>query len=90
MPDKNQWYTNKDLFEQISGMQSEFHSLRTDMKETRHMIRQYNGLREEIANIDRKVNDMQARARGRSSVGKAIREWGGWLIAVVSLILLFL
>lgn len=92
-----QWYTNKDLFEQINGIQTEFRDLRSEMRETRTMIRQYNGLREIVDDvkqhnieIERKVDDIEARAEGRSSVGKAIREWGGWIIAIISLIILFL
>jgi len=78
-----QWYTNKDLFELINELSDE-------MRETRSMIRQYNGLREKVDAVEKKVDVMEARAKGRSSVGKAIREWGGWFIAVISLIILFL
>lgn len=90
MPERNQWYTNKDLFEQINAMQSEFKDFRAEMKETRTMIRQYNGLREELAKVEKKVNDMESRSKGRNAVGKAIREWGGWLVAIVTFILMFL
>src|SRR5690625_8012934 len=78
-----QWYTNKDLFELINELSDE-------MRETRSMIRQYNGLREKVDAVEKKVDVMEARAKGRSSVGKAIREGGGWFIDVISLIILFL
>lgn len=96
MPDK-QWYTNKDLFELISAVQSEFNGLRSEMRETRHLMKQYNGLREEIGivkgridGVDQKLVEIEAESKGRSSVGKAIREWGGWVIAVITFILLLL
>lgn len=85
-----QWYTNKDLFELISGVQSEFQELRSEMRETRHLMRQYNGLREELGVVKERVDDIEARAKGRSSVGKAIREWGGWIFALVTLIFLLI
>lgn len=85
-----QWYTNKELFEQIIEMQTEFRDLRSEMRETRTMIRQYNGLREKVDAVERKVDDMQAQEEGRNAFGKAIREWGGWLIALISLILLLI
>lgn len=89
MGDKN-WYTNKDLFEEILEMQKGFRDMRIEMKETRTMIRQYNGLREEIEVVRREVDDMRARTEGRQSVGKAIREWGGWLVAILALVIAFL
>ena len=85
-----QWYTNRDLFERINEMQTEFRDLRSEMRETRTMIRQYNGLREKVEEVERKVDDMEARAEGRNSVGKAIREWGGWIIAFITFLFLFL
>lgn len=96
MPDeKGQWYTNRDLFERISEMQTDFHDLRSEMRETRSLMRQYNGLREELGviredvdDVGRRMSDMEARAEGRNSVGSAIREWGGWIIAVITFILL--
>lgn len=80
--EKNQWYTNKDLFEQING-------LRAEMQETRFMIKKYNGLREEVGKARNEINEvkkqtnkvkkevetLQAQAKGRSSVWKDIRVW---------------
>lgn len=87
---QGQWYTNKDLFELISKVQTEFHELHSEMRETRQLMRQYNGLREELGVVKERVDDMEAQARGRKSMGKSIREWGGWLIAVITLILLLI
>lgn len=80
MGDK-QWYTNRDLFELIN-------ELKLDLQETRQMIRQYNGLREELADVEKRLSDMESRAKGRNSVGKAIREWGGWVFALITLLVL--
>ncbi|QGH34622.1 hypothetical protein GI584_11520 [Gracilibacillus salitolerans] len=54
----NQWYTNKDLFELINNMSSDFHDLRSEMKETRNIIKKYNGLREELGIVKDKVEKM--------------------------------
>ncbi len=86
----NQWYTNKDLFELINNMSSDFHDLRSEMKETRNIIKKYNGLREELGIVKDKVEKMQARSEGRLSVGEAIRNWGGWLFAFITLVILII
>lgn len=74
-----QWYSNKDLFEQINALSAE-------MRETRTMIRQYNGLRDDLANVEKRITTIEQQAKGRHSVGKAVREWGGWLIAVLAFV----
>jgi len=76
-----QWYTNKELFEQINA-------LRYEMQETRNIIKKYNGLREELGKIKEEVEEMKARTEGKLSVLEAIRNWGGWLFALITLIIL--
>ncbi|MBP1967963.1 hypothetical protein J2Z83_000055 [Virgibacillus natechei] len=88
MSEENQWYTNKELFEQLNGMRGEFNNLRVEMKETRSLMKQYNGLREEIGIVKEKVEHMEAEKKGRSSVGSGIRNWGGWIISFITLIIL--
>jgi len=76
-----QWYTNKELFEQINA-------LRYEMQETRNIIKKYNGLREELGKIKDDVEEMKARTEGKLSVLEAIRNWGGWLFALITLLVL--
>jgi len=44
MPEQEQWYTNKDLFEQTQ-------ELRDELKSTQTIIRKYNGLYEKVGDI---------------------------------------
>ncbi|SFP19399.1 hypothetical protein [Salibacterium halotolerans] len=88
----NEWYSNKDLFEQLNDVRADFHGLRTEMKETRTMIKQYNGLREEVGEVRNKiekvkgqVNQIEAQAQGRSKTWDAIRVWGGWIVGVLGM-----
>jgi hypothetical protein len=76
------WYTNKDLFEMQQG-------LKKDLQETRSLIQQYNGLggrmdklEQALINLAKAQSDCMARQQERTSVGKTIREWGGWLVAI--------
>lgn len=87
MPEKEQWYTNKELFEKILDMRTEFASLRSEMKETRETIKKYNGLREQIENLRQEVNQMKAKASGKATVFQGIREWGGWVVAILMLVI---
>lgn len=90
MGDQEQWYTNKELFEQITSMKEDFQEFRSDLRETRNVIKKYNGLREELGALKQEVQNMKAMTKGRQSVGEAIRQWGGWLFALVTLVVLLI
>ncbi|WP_029265671.1 hypothetical protein [Virgibacillus alimentarius] len=85
-----QWYSNKELFEQLNAMQGDFRDLRAEMKETRNIIKKYNGLREELGAVKEQVNEMKAMTQGKQSVGESIRNWGGWIFALITLIILLM
>lgn len=85
-----EWYSNKELFEQIQA-------LRGEMQETRNLIKQYNGLREEYRDLKGEVEAVQelmgkieAESVGKNKVFEAIRNWGGWTVAIIALVLNFL
>lgn len=68
------------MYEQIVNLQRE-------MQETRSAVRRYNGLYEKLDRVDKKVLKMEAELMGSKAFGRNIREWGGWIIAVITLIL---
>lgn len=74
-----QWYSNKDLYEEII-------SLKTEMQETRHLIKNYNGLREELHTMQSKFADFESRNKGKLVVSNGIKDWGGWIVAILALV----
>jgi len=81
MGDGEQWYSNKDLYEKIN-------ILREEMQKTITVIKQYNGLREKIEEVNIEVGALKAKAMERSSILDSVRQWGGWLFAFITLIVL--
>lgn len=80
MPDSGQqWYTNKELFEQIIELQNE-------MRETRSAIKKYNGLYEKLYSVQERVQKIENQAEGKRTLGGDIRLWSGWIFAFISLI----
>lgn len=77
----DQWYSNKELFEQINA-------LRYEMQETRNLIKQYNGLREKIDEVEDRVERIEAKTAGKNAVLETIRNWGGWLFSLITLLVL--
>ncbi len=85
-----EWYSNKELFEQINA-------LRGEMQETRNLIKQYNGLREEYQGLKLEVDQVkelmvqiEAVSIGKNKVLEAIQDWGGWVVAIIALVLNFM
>lgn len=87
---KKDWYSPKDLFEMIQSLKLELVTTTQEMRQTRQIIGKYNGLREEIEQCKDEIQEIKNKEKGKMDFGKSIREWGGWLIALVSLILVLL
>lgn len=93
--EEHQWYTNKELFEQLVDLNKDFESLRGEMKETRILIKQYNGLKEQVeeakkdtAVLKERVGTIENREQGKSTAWDNIRNWGGWVFGFVTLVIL--
>ena len=80
MAELEQWYSNKELFEMVQ-------SLKIDLKETNSLIKEYNGLRKRLDQCELTLVDLCSQSKGRSAVAKGIREWGGWIIAICTVLI---
>jgi hypothetical protein len=81
-----QWYTNKELFEMVQELREEVAPLRMELRTTTEAVRRYNSLRERLDETERKLAAHLATGAGQASVARGIREWGGWIVAVISLL----
>lgn len=93
--ERDQWYSNKEIYERLMDISKDFISLRGEMRETRTLIKQYNGLREEIEKVSKehaitneKVKTILNVQAGRNSVWDNLRNWGGWIFGFLTLIIL--
>lgn len=85
MTESEQWFSNKDLYEQINGMKTDFLVLQQELKQTREEIKKYNNLRKDLYETQMTVRQMQSVEEGKSILSTAIREWGGWIVAILAL-----
>lgn len=84
--EQRDWYGNKELFEMIQG-------LKEDLQETRIAVQKYNGLRKDLADVMKRLADIEkagmeekGQRTGKKEVGISIREWTAWAVAILSLI----
>lgn len=79
----NEWYTNKDLFEMIGQLTKQMAELKNEMHETTRIIREYNGLRRTMGELEQKLIRMETSERTSKESSKSWRDWIAWIIAVI-------
>jgi len=53
---EKEWYDNKTLYEMLQQLKDDIADLRKEMTETRTLIRDYNGLRQKVEDVNSKMN----------------------------------
>lgn len=71
-----EWYSNKELFEM-------FQDLKEELAITREAVKRYNNIRADLNAVMQRLTAIEERAIGRYGIGKAVREWGGWLVGLL-------
>ena len=84
---ENNWYSNKELFEMIDEFKADVIDLRLEMKETKTLIRDYNGLRKNINDNNKKVGELERKIE--TSIDNR-KEYIGYIIAAISTLFLIL
>lgn len=88
------WYSNKDLFEMIQSFQLQVSSLTKEMEKTTTLISDYNGLRETINDVDKRVGKIEQSITSEKDNDKierqTKRDYLGWFIAGLMTIIAFL
>ena len=81
------WYDNKDLYEKIESLSADISELRLEMKETKTLIRDYNGLRKTVNSVSERIVKCEETVKGNNGSRK---EYIGYIIAVISTLFLLL
>lgn len=53
-----EWYDNKELFEMLQSLKNEIIELKTELAQTKVLIRDYNGLREKVNQTEAKMSTL--------------------------------
>ena len=74
MTEKEQWYSNKDLYEMMVELSKRLESTNAEMTRTQVMIRDYNGLRQKINECESKLVEYHGESLGKETGSK--NTWG--------------
>lgn len=78
--------TQKEFYEAMAAMTKTVNDLTNEMTQTKTLIRDYNGLREVINDVDDRVQ----RLEDHKSNKKEYREYMGWIVGLISTLLAIL
>lgn len=82
----NNAITQKEFYEALQKVMKETNDLTIAMTETKTLIRDYNGLRQVINDVDDRVQ----RLENYTSNKKTFREYIGWIVGFIATILAIL
>lgn len=77
------WYSNKQLYEMMVTLSKGLEETNAELGKTQVMIRDYNGLREKVGKLEKKVGEFS----GKSTGG---REMWGYIIGGIGVLLAIL
>lgn len=65
------------------------------MKETRSLIKNYNGLREELGKAREEMEDLRVQVQGivslnngKNTATENFKSWGGWMFGLITIMVL--
>lgn len=87
MENKQNWYSNKELFEMMEGLKTDMVGLKLEMKETRTLIRDYNELRRDINDVSKRIMVIEKKLDTHTDNRK---EYIGYIVAAISILFLIL
>lgn len=79
-----EWYSNKQLYEMMVDLSKELEKTNAELTKTQTMIRDYNGLREEIAECRREIQELKSEKKGSKDMWGYVVGGIGLLLALVS------
>ena len=84
--EKEQWYTNKQLFEMLN-------QLKAELQETRDVVKKYNELRktlnwsmERIYELEKWKSEREGRKEAAHDTWEMIRRWTPWVITIFAML----
>lgn len=84
MPEKEPWYSNKDLYEMMVDLSKKLETLGSELDQTRTLIRDYNGLRERLGKCESRLDLAEGKDTGSKNMWGYVIGALGVLLALIS------
>lgn len=80
MNEKEQWYTNKDLYEMMVNLSKGLEKSNAELVKIQVMIRDYNGLKERVDKCEQRIDQS-------TGIGRGSRDMWGYVVGGIGLLL---
>ncbi len=87
MTEAKEWYTNKELYEMMVDLSKGLEATNAELAKTQVMIREYNGLRERVAECEKHYVEVMGRSTGSKDMWGYIVGGIGIVSFILSLVL---
>ena len=77
MPNKEELFTDKDLLNTFNAIRNDISTLKQALGETTTLIRDYNGLRETISDVDKRLGKVEQRL-------DSSKTWVPWVFTIIT------
>lgn len=81
----------RNLIKQYNGLREAVGDSTREVKQVeRNLTKKVDHLQRELNEVRTQLKLREAEDQGRYTFGKAIRDWGGWIIGVISLVIVLI
>jgi hypothetical protein len=80
-------YSQKELINMINDLKDDMGELRVEMRETKILIRDYNGLRKRLQDCEKKIGETAGQSQGSRDMWGYVVGAGGLIIAILSVVI---
>jgi hypothetical protein len=84
LSEKEQWYTNKELYEMMVALSKGLEKTNAELAKTQVMIRDYNGLRERLDRCEQLIDQIAGAGRGSKDMWGYVVGGAGLLLAILA------
>lgn len=85
--EQREWYSGKEIADMFLGMKEDISQLRVEMRETKTLIRDYNGLRKRIDKCEERLDKGEGQEQGEETTVKLAWEKMGYIVGIAGLII---
>lgn len=84
--ERQEWYSGKEIADMFIGMKEDISQLRVEMRETKTLIRDYNGLRKRLDKCEERLDKGEGQSQGEESTVKSGWEKMGYIVGLAGVI----
>ncbi len=84
--ERQDWYSSKEIATMFFDMKEDITQLRVEMRETKTLIRDYNGLRKRLDKCEERLDKGEGQSQGEETIVKSAWEKMGYIVGLAGVV----